>query len=66
MCAAGADRVSTAGCRGVKLPPQLQQAIEAKLQSEQESQRMEFVLAKERQEADRKRIEAQVGALSPP
>lgn len=27
-------------CRGVKLPLQLQQAIEAKLQSEQESQRM--------------------------
>ena len=35
------------------LPPQL------KLQSEQESQRMEFVLLKEKQEAERKRIEAQ-------
>eukprot|EP00199_Chlamydomonas_sp_CCMP681_P002521 CAMPEP_0119108130 /NCGR_PEP_ID=MMETSP1180-20130426/13483_1 /TAXON_ID=3052 ORGANISM="Chlamydomonas cf sp, Strain CCMP681" /NCGR_SAMPLE_ID=MMETSP1180 /ASSEMBLY_ACC=CAM_ASM_000741 /LENGTH=323 /DNA_ID=CAMNT_0007093713 /DNA_START=15 /DNA_END=986 /DNA_ORIENTATION=- len=45
--------------RGVKLPLQLQQAIEAKLQSEQESQRMEFVLTKEKQEAERKRIEAQ-------
>jgi prohibitin 1 len=33
--------------------------IESKLQAEQESQRMQFVLTKERQEADRKRIEAQ-------
>lgn len=32
--------------RGVQLPAQLQQAIEAKLQSEQESQKMEFVLLK--------------------
>ena len=34
-------------------------AIEEKLRMEQESQRMQFVLQKERQEADRKRIEAQ-------
>jgi regulator of protease activity HflC (stomatin/prohibitin superfamily) len=45
--------------RRVGLPPGLTQAIEEKLRSEQESQRMQFVLAKERQEADRKRIEAQ-------
>jgi prohibitin 1 len=45
--------------RRVGLPQRLSQSIEEKLRSEQESQRMEFVLAKERQEADRKRIEAQ-------
>lgn len=45
--------------RRVGLPPGLTAAIEEKLRSEQESQRMEFVLQKERQEADRKRIEAQ-------
>lgn len=45
--------------RNVGLPPQLTDAIEQKQRADQESQRMEFVLAKERQEADRKRIEAQ-------
>ena len=45
--------------RRVGLPPGLTQSIESKLQAEQESQRMEFVLTKEKQEADRKRIEAQ-------
>lgn len=45
--------------RQVSLPSGLTAAIEEKLRSEQESQRMQFVLAKERQEADRKRIEAQ-------
>ncbi len=45
--------------RRVGLPPGLSQSIESKLQAEQESQRMEFILTKERQEADRKRIEAQ-------
>jgi regulator of protease activity HflC (stomatin/prohibitin superfamily) len=44
--------------RQVMLPPGLSQSIEAKLQAEQESQRMQFVLAKEEQEAQRKRIEA--------
>ncbi|MCX8011423.1 MAG: prohibitin family protein [Ignavibacteria bacterium] len=44
--------------RKVSLPPGLSQAIEAKLQAEQESQRMQFILAKEEQEAQRKRIEA--------
>ena len=34
-------------------------AIEEKLRAEQESQRMQFVLEKERLEADRKRIEGQ-------
>ena len=45
--------------RRVGLPAGLTQAIEEKLRAEQESQRMQFVLLKEKQEADRKRIEAQ-------
>lgn len=45
--------------RKIGLPPTLQQAIEAKLKAEQESQQMQFTLEKERQEAERKRIEAQ-------
>jgi regulator of protease activity HflC (stomatin/prohibitin superfamily) len=45
--------------RRVDLPPKLTASIEEKLQSEQESQRMQFVLQKETQEAERKRIEAQ-------
>jgi regulator of protease activity HflC (stomatin/prohibitin superfamily) len=51
--------VESAPLRRVGLPAGLTQSIEAKLQAEQESQRMQFVLTKERQEADRKRIEAQ-------
>ena len=34
-------------------------SIESKIQAEQEAQKMEFVLQKERQEAERKRVEAQ-------
>ncbi len=45
--------------RNVSLPVQLSEAIEQKQRADQESQRMEFVLTKEKQEADRKRIEAQ-------
>jgi prohibitin 1 len=45
--------------RNVALPTQLTEAIEQKQRADQESQRMEFILTKERQEADRKRIEAQ-------
>jgi len=45
--------------RRVGLPGGLTQAIEEKLRAEQESQRMQFVLLKEKQEAERKRIEAQ-------
>lgn len=45
--------------RRVGLPPGLTASIEEKLRAEQESQRMQFVLTKEKQEADRKRIEAQ-------
>ncbi len=51
--------VESAPLRRVTLPGGLSASIEQKLQSEQESQRMQFVLTKEKQEADRKRIEAQ-------
>lgn len=44
--------------RNVALPTQLTEAIEQKQKADQESQRMEFILTKEKQEADRKRIEA--------
>lgn len=50
--------VEQAALRQIKLPPRLTQSIEEKLQAEQESQRMAFILLKEEQEADRKRIEA--------
>jgi regulator of protease activity HflC (stomatin/prohibitin superfamily) len=45
--------------KNLKLPTQLTESIEAKAKAEQESSRMEFVLAKERQEAERKAVEAQ-------
>jgi regulator of protease activity HflC (stomatin/prohibitin superfamily) len=45
--------------RRVGLPPDLSKAIEEKLRADQESQRMQFILLKEKQEAERKRIEAQ-------
>ena len=41
-----------------KLPEKVRSAIEDKLQAEQEAQRMEFVLLRENQEAERKRVEA--------
>ena len=44
--------------KGIKLPKLLTDAIELKAQAEQESARMEFVLTKEQQEAERKKIEA--------
>ena len=44
--------------KDLELPESLSKAIELKAQAEQESARMEFVLAKERQEAERKAIEA--------
>lgn len=45
--------------RDVQLPQMLKNSIEAKQQAEQDALRMAFVLQKEKQEADRKRIEAQ-------
>ncbi|KAG1653235.1 hypothetical protein FOA52_012270 [Chlamydomonas sp. UWO 241] len=50
--------VEQALLRKVLLPKLVTTAIEEKLKAEQESQRMEFVLTKEKQEAERKRIEA--------
>jgi len=44
--------------RRIQLPEQVSTAINAKLQADQDAQRMHFVLEKERQEAERKRIEA--------
>ena len=45
--------------RNIDLPASVKKAIESKINAEQEAQKMQFVLAKERQEADRKRVEAQ-------
>lgn len=44
--------------RNVRLPEKVRSAIEDKLQAEQEAQRMEFILQREEQEAERKRVEA--------
>jgi len=44
--------------RSITLPPMVSQAIEEKLKAEQEAERMKFVLQKEQQEAERKRVEA--------
>ncbi|MFQ3575604.1 MAG: prohibitin family protein [Cytophagales bacterium] len=45
--------------RNLTLPTSVKQAIESKINAEQEAQKMEFVLQKEKQEAERKRVEAQ-------
>jgi len=45
--------------RDIQLPLMLKSSIEAKQQAEQDALRMNFVLQKEKQEAERKRIEAQ-------
>ena len=45
--------------RNITLPESVKKSIEAKINAEQESQKMQFVLAKEKQEAERKRVEAQ-------
>jgi regulator of protease activity HflC (stomatin/prohibitin superfamily) len=45
--------------RNISLPATVRASIESKIQAEQESQKMQFVLAKARQEADVKRVEAQ-------
>jgi len=45
--------------RDIQLPAMLKQSIESKQQAEQDALRMTFVLQKEKQEAERKRIEAQ-------
>jgi regulator of protease activity HflC (stomatin/prohibitin superfamily) len=45
--------------RNITLPASVKAAIESKINAEQEAQKMQFVLQKEKQEAERKRIEAQ-------
>jgi regulator of protease activity HflC (stomatin/prohibitin superfamily) len=45
--------------RNISLPQSVKASIESKINAEQEAQKMQFVLQKERQEADRKRVEAQ-------
>lgn len=45
--------------RNITLPATVKTSIEQKIQAEQESQKMQFVLTKEKQEAERKRVEAQ-------
>jgi len=45
--------------RNITLPSSVRSTIEQKINAEQEAQKMEFVLQKERQEAERKRVEAQ-------
>lgn len=45
--------------RNIDLPASVKKTIESKINAEQDAQKMQFVLAKERQEAERKRVEAQ-------
>jgi regulator of protease activity HflC (stomatin/prohibitin superfamily) len=45
--------------RNIQLPEPVKRSIESKISAEQEAQKMQFVLQKERQEAERKRLEAQ-------
>jgi regulator of protease activity HflC (stomatin/prohibitin superfamily) len=45
--------------RNITLPAMVKGAIEEKIKAEQEAQKMQFVLQKEKQEAERKRVEAQ-------
>ena len=45
--------------RNITLPASVKLTIESKINAEQDAQKMEFVLQKEKQEAERKRVEAQ-------
>lgn len=45
--------------KSIKLPEELSRAIERKLAAEQEAQQMEYVLERERKEAERRKIEAE-------
>ena len=45
--------------RKINLPASVKTTIESKISAEQDAQKMQFVLQKERQEAERKRVEAQ-------
>lgn len=45
--------------RNITLPASVKETIESKINAEQEAQKMQFILQKEKQEAERKRVEAQ-------
>ena len=45
--------------RNITLPNSVKASIESKINAEQDAKKMEFVLQKEKQEAERKRVEAQ-------
>jgi regulator of protease activity HflC (stomatin/prohibitin superfamily) len=45
--------------RNITLPESVRRTIESKINAEQDAQKMQFVLQKEKQEAERKRVEAQ-------
>ncbi|WP_201983071.1 prohibitin family protein [Hymenobacter rubidus] len=45
--------------RNIQLPQSVKTSIESKISAEQDAQKMQFVLQKEKQEAERKRVEAQ-------
>jgi regulator of protease activity HflC (stomatin/prohibitin superfamily) len=45
--------------RNITLPQSVRSTIEQKINAEQDAQKMQFVLQKEKQEAERKRVEAQ-------
>ena len=45
--------------RNIDLPASVKKTIESKINAEQDSQKMQFVLTKERQEAERMRVQAQ-------
>lgn len=45
--------------RDVSLPPSIKKAIESKLRAEQKEQEMDYIIGKEKKEAERKAIEAQ-------
>lgn len=45
--------------RNITLPSSVKSTIEGKINAEQEAQKMQFILQKEKQEAERKRVEAQ-------
>ena len=45
--------------RNITLPQSVKASIESKINAEQDAQKMTFVLQKEKQEAERKRVEAQ-------
>ncbi len=45
--------------RNISLPESVKKSIESKINAEQDAQKMQFVLQKEKQEAERKRVEAE-------